>query len=64
MTDVQFTFLILAIVGAGFSLGLGVTKIFDKLATINEKLDILPEISDRLKAIHEAINRAQREPRR
>ncbi len=64
MTELQFTLLILAIVGAGFSLGLGVTKVFDKLATINEKLAILPEISDRLRAIHEAIKSAQREPRR
>ncbi len=62
MTDVQIIWLVIAMLAIGFCLGLGVAKVIDKLSTIQQQLEILPQISDRLKNVHEAI-RSLREPR-
>jgi hypothetical protein len=62
MTDFQFYLAVLVLLGWGVGLGLGIAKVFETLSKISLQLEILPEISDRLKAVHEAIRSAQRNP--
>ena len=62
MTDVQFYLALVVALGWGFGLGLGISRVFDRLGVISEQIKILPEISDKLTAIHEAINKTARNP--
>ncbi len=60
MTDIQFIWIIIAVLASGATIGFMVEQVVRKLSAINSQLEILIEITDRLENVRRAIEKQRK----